>query len=511
MKKKAFLLNAVILTATSLLARVMGIAFRVYMSNKIGAEGIGLYQLIGTVYLFCANFATTGISITVTRLVTDSVANKEFTKAKRYTRYCLLLSVFISCAVGGLLFCYADLIGTQFLHDDRTVLSLKVLAPSLPFMAVSSTYRGYFYASRQVFKTASEQLIEQVVEIVVFAAVVGVMAPKGLSYACCSIVVGTTAAEVLSCIYSFIMYRIGLLQSQKDDGPSRGMIKKIASIAIPITGSYCLRSGLSMIENVLIPSGLKKAGASSQRSLAAYGMIMGMVMPVIAFPSVFLYSFSMLLIPEMSEANAVGNKNNIHHVATRVFQIAGLFSIMVAGIFFFFGEDLGYIIYGSREPGIYIKVLAPIVPLMYLDSVVDGMLKGLGEQVHYLSYNIIDSTLRVILIYFLLPIKGIEGLLVVMFVSTILNSSLSMGRLIKVTKMNLDVKNWIIKPVAAIVSSCLLFHFILTKTAALFSSFTAVSFWGITAAVIFYFLFLFFTKGISKEDVVWFKSCLSRK
>ena len=165
MRKRAFLINSLMLTSAVLLSRVIGISFRVYMSNKIGAEGIGLYQLICTIFLFASTFVTSGVSLAVTRLVTEALARKEYQKAKTAVRRALVLGLFFSLLMGGALFFSADYIGKQVLKDPRTILSLKILAPSLPFMAVSACFRGYFFAVRQVIKTASEQLLEQIAEL----------------------------------------------------------------------------------------------------------------------------------------------------------------------------------------------------------------------------------------------------------------------------------------------------------------------------------------------------------
>ena len=136
----------------------MGLAFRVYMSNTIGAEGIGLYQLILTVYMFFASVTTAGISLFVTRLVTDYLARGENGIAKRCVTLCLIISVGISTAFGIMMFAFSNELGSVFLGDSRTVLSIKILAPSLPFMAVSACLRGYFLARRSVITTSFEQL-----------------------------------------------------------------------------------------------------------------------------------------------------------------------------------------------------------------------------------------------------------------------------------------------------------------------------------------------------------------
>lgn len=512
MKKKAFLMNAVLLTAASLLSRTIGISFRVYMSNQIGAEGIGLYQLICTVYFFISTLATSGISLSVTRLVTDALAENNACKAKSVTSKCFGLSILLSFIAGGLLFCTADLMGNQVLHDPRTILPLKILAPSLPFMAVSACFRGYFYAVRKVIKTASEQLLEQFIEIAIFALLIGSFAPMGLEYACCAVVLGTTGAEILSCGYSFLLYyfevrKLRCCTPQKQPG----LLKKVMGICLPVTASSCLRSGLSMVENIMIPSGLKKNGATYQKSLSGYGMLTGMVMPVITFPSAFLSSFSMLLIPELSEANARHHKRNIQYISKRVFQITLLFSILVTGIFLFFSRDLGLLIYGDTEPGVYICILAPVIPLMYLDSVVDGMLKGLGEQLSYLSYNMIDSTIRVLLIFTLLPICGLKGLIIVIFVSEILNSTLSIARLMKVTKLQFQVVDWLLKPILSVALPGFALMFLLNRYSLPFSSPLSRVLFEIGFTIACYLGLLFATRCVGREEIQWVKSLFLRK
>lgn len=459
LNKKIFIVNSAILVSAALIARIIGIIFRVYMSNKIGAEGIGLYQLILIIYMFVVTLVAQGISLSVTKLVTDCLAVRDCKKALIITRRCIILGIILSsiCACG--LFQFASQISQYILHDTRATLSLKVLSIGLPFLAVSACFRGFFLATRNVIKSASEQLIEQVVEISVFAILIGKLAPLGIEYACCAIVIGTTVAEIVSFIYSYVMFvfekkKLICLPKKQEE---KSFIREFLGTFLPITGSATLRSGLSIAENVMIPSGLKKYGASYENSLASYGMITGMVMPVITFPSAFLMSFSMLLIPEFSEANVLSKTKDIHAITEKVFAITFYFSIFVTGIFICFGKDLGVLIYNSETTGMYISLLAPVLPLMYLDSIVDGMLKGLGEAFSYFKYNLIDSVIRVTLTMILIPIIGINGLIIVIFVSEILNSTLSILKLMKVTSLKMEVMKWIIKPALAILFPGILF------------------------------------------------------
>ncbi len=511
MKKRSFILNVFFLTTATLIARIIGIIFRVYMSNKIGSEGIGLYQLITTIYFFSATFSTSGISLAVTRLVTDSIAKKEFKAVKFSLIRCLYIGIILSSIIGFILFKFSTFLSISILHDERAILPLKILAPSLPFMAISACFRGYFFAVRQVIKTASEQLLEQIIEMIIFVSLIGSMLPKGLEYACCAIVIGTTIAEFASCFYSYFLYKNDIKKYNiKSTFNKNKIYKNIALISIPVTLSSSLRSGLNTIENILIPTGLQKCGMSETKSLSGYGLINGMVMPIIGFPSVLLFSFALLLIPEISEANAVHHTKNISYITKRVLHITFIYSIMVSGILLFFSNDFGISIYRNNEAGLYISLLSPIIPLIYMDNVVDGMLKGLNEQIHYLSYNIIDSFLRVILIIILLPRYGIRGLIIVMFFSAILNSSLSLFRLLKVTSININLIDWIIKPIISVIIVCLAIDQFMSMQIIEFPSIITKLIFEITISITLYLCILFIMGSINKEQINWVKGYLIR-
>ncbi len=446
MLKKRFIKNSLLMTGTLVVTQIIAVMFNIYISQKIGAEGMGIYRLVITVYAFSATFATSGITLAVTRLVTDSIAFGRYGVAKRAVTICMSIGIALSSIAGTLLFFLSSKIGIDFLGDARTVLSLKVLSASLPFMSVSACFRGYFLAVRKVIKSASEQLFEQIIQIAVCIAIITPLCEKGLEYACCAVAIGTTVSEMGSCVYSAVLYFLDIKKYKAKSEKTDGTLKKLCSIGLPVMGSSCLRSGLSMYENTLIPSGLQKYGFTPENALAEYGVITGMAMPVLMFPAVFLSSFSTLMIPEMSEAKAENHTNGISRMAKKVLKATFLFIIPTTVFFLTFSDMLGKLLYNRDDVGFYIKILALTVPFSYLDHVVDGMLKGLNQQLHYFTYNIIDSSIRVILAMFLIPHLGIRAIIIIMFVSTILNSTLSTYRLIKVANIEIDVFNWIVKP-----------------------------------------------------------------
>ena len=451
MKFKKFILNGMFLVVTAIVTQTIGTMFRIYMSNTIGAKAIGLYQLIITVYAFAITTTVSGITLLVTRLVSQSIALNKTNCIRYIVLKCTAIALIISLFTGGLLFFGSNFIAEHILCQKETALPLKILAPSLPFIAVSSSLRGYFSSVRQAYKSAIEQLLEQVTEISVFMLLIGKFVTMGIEYSCCAIAIGSTVSEIVTALYSFILYR---LDSRKYSKSGRCSIRKsLYFIGIPVTLSSCLRSGLNIIENVTIPKGLRLYGKSSESALTDYGIIMGMVMPFIGFPAIVIYSFATILIPEMSEVYERTDTKKIQYIASNAVRIVLLFSLPLAVILFFFGKEIGVFFYHNAETGRYIHIFSLIVPLIYLDKIVDSMLKGLNQQIAYLSYNIIDSVVSVIFVIVLIPHYGVFGLIVTMYFSTFINTGLSLLRLIKVTEIQIKAL-WITAPLFISILLC---------------------------------------------------------
>lgn len=506
------MLNALVMTSVSLLLNTIGMSFRVYQSNQIGAEGIGLLQLVLSVYFMATNLAIAGVHYAVTRLVSEHLATGNTCAVRQVMRRCFQLCLLFGCGAGGLLFFAAEPIGLYWLRDARTILSLRALAVGLPFFSVSCCVRGYYLAARNALKPASGQTLEQLCNIGVILLTLHFFLPYGLEYACCGIAVGMTVGEMAGCLYIYILYRWEVRKKYPCCKGPVTKVKKILSISMPICGGSTLRTALSAVENALIPAGLKKYGASYQESLSSYGILKGMVMPVLTFPAAFLSAFSMMLVPEMAEAKAVGDQKGISRIARQVFHIAALFSVLIVGVFLFFSPELGELLYHNAAAGELMRIMAPLIPFLYLDTIVDAMLKGLDEQVYGLKVNTADSSFRVVLIFVLLPVLGMKGYLIVTFFSTIFNASLSIGRLLKVSRVTIQPVRWLITPAlcAALSGFLSLILFQLAGRALHFSPLWAVVI-KIALCAFLYVALLRLTGGITGEDARWIRQSFSGK
>ena len=473
-----YLFNGLLLSCVALIVRAVSVSFNIYISNKIGAEAMGLLTLTGGIYGFAITFATSGINMAVVRQVSSALPDnitdfdkKTDTCVGKIMKNALSYSLLFSITASVVLFISAENISKLLLDDIRTAPSLKLMSLSLVPISISSALNGYFLAVRRVYKNVIAQLFEQSIKILSVSFLLVLVAPKGLEYACCAVVAGGTLAEVSSLVISGSLYlfdrKIHRRKLSKNPLPvSKNGIFSVSSaphcdtriipIALPVAVSAYVRSLLVTVEHLAIPWGLKRHGANSAAALSSYGILHGMVIPVLLFPSAILGAFSSLLVPELSSAYASKNTIRIKRIVSRVFSLTLFFSIGISGALICYSSEIGYFIYGSAESSTYIRLLAPLVPLMYLDGAVDSMLKGLNEHIYTMRVNITDSLISVILIVILLPLFGIHGYVAVIFITELINTSFSILKLLNITGIETPILRWIVIPVLLIVSSTLI-------------------------------------------------------
>lgn len=463
MNKRAFFKNTALMTACSLLLRLFGILFRVLISHRIGAEGMGLYQLVVSVYILGTTFAVGGLTTAVTRLVSQRIATGDGAGLDRLMRLCYRISVLVGGGSALLLFGGAPLIG-RWIGDERTITAIAVCGVALPFIGVSSSLKGYFLARRKAWPPCLSQIIEQAIRISSILVALHTLWDGSLEQACVIIILGDALSETIACVYLLCAHRKdrkNLFPAQHDTMKTEhGLLRPLLHIALPLTGGRYLSTALRTVENILVPARMAHYTQSSTLALAQFGAVKGMALPLVFFPSALLMTVSGLLIPELSDAHALGQRQQVARLVEKTMQITLLGAILAGGWFTLLGQELGILLYEDALVGLLLKILGPLTPVMYLDSVVTGMLKGLGQQVHSLWFGVADSVVRILLIWFLLPRYGLTGFLFVMLVSNLLTCLLSTARLLSVSQTTMRWGRWVIRPALAAIPGGILCRFL---------------------------------------------------
>ncbi len=447
MTKQKFFLQGAILTVVSLFLRITNMGYRSYLSQKIGSAGMGLYQLIFSVFMLTVTLSTSGISLAVTRMVSAAIAANRRAVVRSTVAKCFGFCLSISTAISLCLFFLSDWAADVFLGDPQAAPCLQILGLGLPFMSLCTCMKGYFLAVDESLSTAASDTLEQILTILATVFLFWHYAPKSIEAACLAAMTASTLGEAVSFLVSWSAYRRSLRKNTpKQKEKSAGVLKGLSHIALPCTLSSAAKSLLNTGENLLIPRELRRFGLNYSASLSQYGLLQGMAMPMLYFPSSFLTSFASLLIPKVAKEREQGHHREVGYITGRAICSALAFGMFFAAVFIAFGESWGLAFYRSESAGDYLRVLAPIVPLIYLDVVVDSLLKGLDEQFNSMKYNFSDSLIRVILILCFLRFFGMESYVCILFFSTIFNATLSLHRLLKVTNFRLSLLYHIVLP-----------------------------------------------------------------
>lgn len=492
MKEKGRLLkDSFIIGATGLSLNLVGLWFNIYLSGTLGTEGIGLFQLIASAYMLATTFATSGINLSVTRVVAEALSLPETRKtATRRFRKCLA----VSAALGGvaclLLFVFSGVIARSVLCRPETEMCFRILAFGLPFMSAGSCLNGFFVAERKAYKTAIANGTEEVCKIVFAVLVFALHPPTSLVSGCVGLVLGLVGGEAVSCILAYAFWLADEKTLPRSKGGTAGTVRKMLAIGAPVAASSYLRTGLTTVENLSVPVGLVRYGMTDSDALAAFGAVKSLAVPVIFFPASFMYAFIKVMIPEVARAYTLGRTDAIHERGGHIIRLTLVFSSVVTGIFLVFYAPLGALLFDNAETGKLLLYLAPLIPAMYVDGVADGILKGMDEQVAVMRYNIYEAIIRLVVVFTLIPVLGFAGFMATVYAGNVINTSFSLARLRKKAGIKAEPFGSVVLPTCLTVAAGFLFKSVFSFWQSRFSVIVEVFMTAVLCAAVYAF-FLF--------------------
>lgn len=492
MNKAAQLLkNTLLLALSSILLRLCALCFQAYLAGKIGSEQLGLFGIISSVGVVFATVSISGVRFSATRLVAEeeSCGNKY---PHSLMRCAFLYALIFGGVSGSILYIGAKTLSHYWVMNKAASAALRIMAVSMPFIALGSVAEGYFTAKQKIFRLVLTEIVAQLLRI----AFVVVCFTELTSYNVIDVLAaGMLLSEAVLALGLFALYIIEVA-GKKEEKPKKKNFPRLIKTALPLAVSAYMRTGLSSLGQIIIPHGLRRSGMGSASAFSTYGVISQMSMPVIMFPAALLSALGEVLVPRLTSAQVTGRKIGISYIVNRALRIGVIFSFGVAGAMFFYSQMLGRTIYNSVEAGVYICTFAPLLPIIYIDCVTDGCLKGLNQQVHSMVYNVLEGIINVVLLFILLPRTAIMGYIAVMYIKEIFNAALSIRRLSKVTSV--DFKTWGI--IGALASSCgaQLCCRITVPGAPLWIT--------LTIYCLFYTALLYVLSDVSRKDIKWILS-----
>ncbi|WP_105615145.1 putative polysaccharide biosynthesis protein [Vallitalea okinawensis] len=507
MRRNSLIGGAIILTIAGFITRILGFVYRVYISNLIGSEGMGLFQLIFPVYLLCHTVCASGSFIAISKIIAEENAKRQHGNMRKALKIGATLSLVASIAVSGCLFIGADFIGTTLLSDERTVIALRVLSFTIPFSVLNSCFKAYFYGTKEMHVPATSQVIEQVSRMGIIYLISGLFIPKGLTYACIMAVIGTGVGEVVSFSHVYLSYKHHtrkkkLKHYQIHPSLSTGaLLSSMFAVIIPLTSSRTITTLLMSYENIIIPTKLEAFGLTSGAAMSLYGELTGMALPLIMFPSLLTNALSMSLLPTISEASAVKNSKKICITISKALQFTAIIGIGSTCLFMTFPHELGITFYNQPNVGTLLSLLAFMCPFIYIQSTFGGILNGLGLQKVAFINNLVGTSIRISFIVFLVPKYGINAVLIGFTLSFIIVSSLNIRKVLRVAVVNFQAINWLLKPTLAALAAGLTSNYVAKHYIYPYYSMTVSLILGIGILCLIYIAFILLLGCIKKEDI----------
>ena len=426
--------GTVILTLTGLLSRFIGFFYRIFLSNAFGAEGMGIYQLIAPVLALSFALTASGIQTAISKYVASETSTHDYHTSFRtlWAGFLMAMALSLACALG--IYLYADGIAVAFLMERRTAPLLRIIALSIPMATVHSCINGYFYGIRRTAIPAFSQLAEQVfrvgsVYLIYYFFRQHDMQPT-ISFAVAGLVIGESASMIVSVVA--ILARAHHVFPARDrrlpGAPALSSYRRICGrllqLAVPLSANRLVLNLLQSIEAIYIPNKLMAYGLNNADALGVYGVLTGMSLPLILFPSAITNSISVLLLPIVSEADASGNTGAVKRAIVTSIRYCLLLGFGCTALFLLLGRPAGRLLFHSELAGSFILTLSFICPFMYIASTLGSILNGLGKTAQTFLYSVVSLLLRLLFVFITIPHYGIKGYLWGMLASQMLQTLL---------------------------------------------------------------------------------------
>ena len=454
-RKMAFITGTLLLTSTGFICRILGFFYRIFMSWTIGAEGLGIYNMVHPIFSICFAVCAGSIQTALSQYV---AANQ--TRGRAVFRTGLVIAMGMSFLLAWVIYGNAGFLAEKLLLEPRCAPYLPVMAVSVPFAALHACINGYYYGMQKARVPAFSQVAEQVIRMGAVFLIASIWLESGRQITVSLAVYGHLIGEMASAV--FTVFCLGFFPPCKDGDSRRApaiplsfgaTAAPLMALALPLMGNRLILNVLGSAEAIWIPNKLMSSGLTNSEALSVYGVLTSMALPFILFPSAITNSMAVLLLPTVAEAQADGNEARISSMISMSLRYSCYMGVLCIGIFTIFGNQLGVSVFHDQNAGTYITILSWLCPFMYLATTMGSILNGLGRTSSTFFQNVFAMVIRLAFVLFAIPRYGILGYLWGMLVSELALALMSFLAVKRLVPFCWDTVNMIVKPVLLLLIS----------------------------------------------------------
>lgn len=444
--KNRIIKDTIILTVMQLILDTASLMLNITITKKLGTSAMGIVSLTGSFMVLAGMISNGNAFLCTSRLVSEE-RGKFKGNPDRVLKYAFMMCTVLSTVAAFILFFFGKSISIKFFKTAEMIKPLRFIALSLPVGAFSACFKGYFNAMRKVSLTARADVMEFIVKFAVIMALVFTLKNPNDAQVCELMTAGIVCGNFASLIYFMIIF---LKRKREYSGKASIGFKKYIRYAFPIMFGSCMTSALSSTNDALIPITLRQNGNSFSEALSQFGIFEAIVIPALFFPSVILCSLSGIVVTESAREKAAGNNERIISITKKLVENTLMFSIPIAAVMMRFGKELGIIMGGGELAGKMITIIAPVVPFIYLEIILEALIKGLGLQGFSSLNYIAEYAVRISAVLIFVPHFGFYGIVISYYASNIIGNISRLIKILKHTGAGINIFKYIFLPVICV-------------------------------------------------------------
>ena len=443
MLKSKMLKDTLLLTAMQLILDSAALLLNVFVTKKLGASAVGIFSLISS-FMGLAGIVSNGNAFLCTsRLISEELGKKDGDPNK-VLRHGIKLCVLLSAAVSVVLFTAADKLSAGFFGSAEMSGAIRLMPAALGAGAVTACIKGYFNACRRSGISAAGDIFEFTVKTAVIVFLVINCEVTNEAQLSRLMMLSLIIGNCLSMIFLSVLF---FLKHEKYHGKGSLSFKAYAKAAFPIMGGGILTAVLSSTNDALIPVCLREYGDSASQSLSLFGIFEAIVIPTLFFPSVVLCSMSGIIVSEAARASAAGNTDRIKNLTSALIQGTFVYSVFAASVIMRFGNEIGELLGGGETAGKIIPVIAPVIPFIYLEIILEALIKGMGLQSFSSLNYLAEYIIRISVVLILVPKLGFSGIAASYYASNVFGNTMRLIKILRFTSVRFRPVKTVLMPV----------------------------------------------------------------
>lgn len=445
MSKNTIIKGTLILTIAGIATKLLGFYNRIFLTRLIGVKELGVYQLIFPLYLLAFSISCQGIATTLTKQVSFHMGKKCPNDARRVFRYSLFISLSFSIIICMIMRYAAYPLSLYILKNTDCAPLVKIITIAVPFISVKACINSFFVGIDKPAYQGISHFIEQIFRIGVGYLLAALWSADRINavLAVTAVVSGEIAATLLAVVF----YRLYVKKHHRIN-PNRSDIRQSASSstsyilknlfrdAVPITVNNVMLTLFSSFEAILMPAMLYYYYADSDTAMEMYGIVTGIVIPFLLFPSTITTSLSTMLLPAVSYASAKKDTRAIKSALANSVMFCLLLGACAWLGFILFGGFACEFAFGNKYAGTLLRKMSFLCPLIYLSGNLSAIMNGIDKAFQNLIFNIISIVIRILFSVTLVPTYGLSAYVCGMAVSYLVLNILLLTSVRNMKKQN---------------------------------------------------------------------------